>query len=164
LQISELAAHGRLNSRFRAIHAACIDGFSDLKEDRPDRSITRAVVAMEGVMVTQESIGCTGIWMQAGAARRLLRSALASWEVPQVASAGANLFLLLAAYYVLKTVREALILTEGGAEIKSYACAVQALLLLALLPVYGAARRKFNGAALARGVLLFFILHLLIFS
>src|SRR5687768_1193481 len=54
----------------------------------------------------------------------------------------ANLFLLLAAYYVLKTVREALILTEGGAEIKSYAAAVQAVLLLAILPAYGLAARK----------------------
>ena len=29
-----------------------------------------------------------------------------------------NLFLLLAAYYMLKTVREVLILTQGGAEVK----------------------------------------------
>ena len=41
-----------------------------------------------------------------------------------------NLFLLLAAYYLLKTVREALILTEGGAEVKSYSAAGQAILLL----------------------------------
>ena len=34
-----------------------------------------------------------------------------------------NLFLLLAAYYMLKTVREALILTQGGAEVKSYSAA-----------------------------------------
>ena len=31
-----------------------------------------------------------------------------------------NLFLLLDAYYLLKTVREVLILTQGGAEVKSY--------------------------------------------
>src|SRR5688500_8839106 len=30
----------------------------------------------------------------------------------------ANVFVLLACYYVLKTVRESLILTEGGAEVK----------------------------------------------
>ena len=33
----------------------------------------------------------------------------------------ANVFLLLASYYLLKTVREALILSESGAEVKSYA-------------------------------------------
>src|SRR2546428_14019830 len=38
----------------------------------------------------------------------------------------ANVFLLLAAYYILKTVREALILSEGGAETKIYSSAVQA--------------------------------------
>src|SRR4029077_16506244 len=41
-----------------------------------------------------------------------------------------NVFLLLGGYYLLKTAREALILTEGGAEIKSYSAALQALVLL----------------------------------
>jgi ATP:ADP antiporter, AAA family len=40
---------------------------------------------------------------------------------------GANIFLLLGAYYILKTVREALILSEGGAEIKAYSAAAQPL-------------------------------------
>ena len=40
------------------------------------------------------------------------------------------MFLLLAAYYMLKTAREVFILTEGGAEIKSYSSAGQAVLLL----------------------------------
>src|SRR5512143_3558672 len=40
-----------------------------------------------------------------------------------------NVFLLLFAYYLLKTVREALILTEGSAYIKAYASAGQAALL-----------------------------------
>ena len=56
----------------------------------------------------------------------------------------ANLFALLAFYYVLKTVREALILTEGGAEVKSYAAAGQALLLLGLVPLYGAIASRVN--------------------
>jgi AAA family ATP:ADP antiporter len=52
-------------------------------------------------------------------------------------------FLLLTAYYVLKTVREPLVLTGGGrrisgAELKTYATAFQAVLLLLLLvPLYG---------------------------
>ena len=38
----------------------------------------------------------------------------------------ANVFLLLTAYYILKTAREALILADGGAEVKAYASAGQA--------------------------------------
>ena len=38
----------------------------------------------------------------------------------------ANVFVLLASYYVLKTVREALILSEAGAQVKSYSAAGQA--------------------------------------
>ena len=47
-----------------------------------------------------------------------------------------NIFVLLMTYYILKTVREPLILTGGGAEIKSYAAAVQALVLIAYVPLY----------------------------
>src|SRR6187551_2673037 len=49
-----------------------------------------------------------------------------------------DLFLLLGAYYLLKTAREALILSQGGAEVKSYSAAGQAILLLAIVPLYGA--------------------------
>jgi AAA family ATP:ADP antiporter len=76
-----------------------------------------------------------------------------------------NVFLLLCAYYLLKTVREPLILTGsgGGAEIKSYAAAGQALLLLALVPAYGWVASHVNRAALIGGVTAFFIVNLLIF-
>src|SRR6476659_2549515 len=49
-----------------------------------------------------------------------------------------NVFLLLASYYFIKPVREALILAGEGAEVKSYAAAGQAILLLGLVPAYGA--------------------------
>ncbi len=49
-----------------------------------------------------------------------------------------SVFLLLVAYYILKTVREPLILATGGAELKSYAAAAQAIVLLAYVPLYGA--------------------------
>jgi hypothetical protein len=42
-----------------------------------------------------------------------------------------NLLLPLAAYYMLVTVLEALIVTDGGAEVKSYSSSGQAILLLA---------------------------------
>lgn len=44
-----------------------------------------------------------------------------------------NGFLLLPAYYLLKPVRESLILTENNAEARSYAVVV---LLFALVPIY----------------------------
>jgi AAA family ATP:ADP antiporter len=49
-----------------------------------------------------------------------------------------NIFLILATYYLIKPVREALILSvPGGPEIKSYSSAGQALLLLIAVPAYG---------------------------
>jgi AAA family ATP:ADP antiporter len=74
-----------------------------------------------------------------------------------------NLFFLLTAYLIIKTVREALILSEGGAEIKSYAAAGQAFLLFLLVPVYGYLASKVNRIKLINGVTLFFISNLLIF-
>ncbi|MGD8331756.1 MAG: MFS transporter, partial [Acidobacteriota bacterium] len=49
----------------------------------------------------------------------------------------ANVFVLLTCYSVLKPVREALILGQGSAEIKSYTAAAQVLLLAAVVPLYG---------------------------
>jgi AAA family ATP:ADP antiporter len=74
-----------------------------------------------------------------------------------------NVFCLLAFYSVLKIVREALILSEGGAVIKSYSAAGQALLLLAVVPMYGAFASRVNRLRLVCGVTLFFALHLVIF-
>src|SRR4029079_11077937 len=47
-----------------------------------------------------------------------------------------NIFLLLICYSVIKTVREPLILLGGGAEVRSYAAAGQALLLMGFVPLY----------------------------
>ncbi len=75
-----------------------------------------------------------------------------------------NAFLLLGAYYLLKTAREALILTEGGAEVKAYSSAGQALVLLLLVPVYGWVGTQVNRVKLVAGLTLFFVTHLLVFS
>jgi len=48
-----------------------------------------------------------------------------------------NIFLILAGYYVCKTVREPLILASGGAEVKSYAAAGQAMVLMLFVLLYG---------------------------
>ncbi len=75
----------------------------------------------------------------------------------------ANVFALLAFYYVLKTVREALILSEQGAEVKSYAAAGQALLLLAFVPAYGALASRVNRVTLITAVSVFFAANLVVF-
>jgi ATP:ADP antiporter, AAA family len=77
-----------------------------------------------------------------------------------------SVFTLLVAYYVLKTVREPLILATGGAELKSYAAAAQAAVLLLYVPLYGtlAARLPVSrlvtrvNLAMAACIQLFFVL------
>lgn len=71
-----------------------------------------------------------------------------------------NCFLLLTAYYILKTVREPLILAGGGAEVKSYAAAGQALLLLGLVPAYAAFATRVDRVRLIGGVTAFFVANL----
>ena len=73
------------------------------------------------------------------------------------------MFLILAAYYMLKTAREVFILGEGGAEVKSYSSAGQALLLLVLVPAYGAFASRVNRIQLVQWVTLFFASHLALF-
>ena len=74
-----------------------------------------------------------------------------------------DLFLVLSAYYMLKTVREALILTQGGAAVKTYSSAGQALLLLALVPAYAALASRVNRIHLVRAVTLFFATNVVVF-
>src|SRR4030095_4745583 len=75
----------------------------------------------------------------------------------------ANVFVLLASYYILKTVREALILSEAGAEVKSYSAAGQALLLLIVIPAYSFAASRATRSRLITWVTLFFVSNLAIF-
>ena len=75
----------------------------------------------------------------------------------------ANVFLLLGSYYVLKTVREALILSESGAAVKSYASAGQAALMLLVVPLYGWFGSRVGRLTLVAGSTLFFASHLAIF-
>jgi ATP:ADP antiporter, AAA family len=74
-----------------------------------------------------------------------------------------NLFTLLGAYYLLKTVRESLILAEGGAEVKAYSSAAQAIILLGVVPLYGWIATHLNRNRLLRWTTLFFASNLLIF-
>jgi ATP:ADP antiporter, AAA family len=74
-----------------------------------------------------------------------------------------NVFLLLAAYYFIRPVRNALILTQGGAEIRSYSAAGQAILLLAVVPIYGALASRMNRIRLISWVTIFFVANLVLF-
>lgn len=74
-----------------------------------------------------------------------------------------GLFLLLTAYYILKVVREPLILATGSAVGRSYARAVQAVLLVAVVPLYSALANRVAPAALVQKVFLFFVASLLAF-
>ena len=75
-----------------------------------------------------------------------------------------NIFLILTAYYVMKPVREALILDQpGGAELKSYAYAAQAVLLVVLVPLYGALATRLPRRRLINVVSAFFVACLPVF-
>ena len=72
-------------------------------------------------------------------------------------------FLLLVCYYMLKTLREPLLLTHGSAESKSYAYAAIALILLFLVPAYAAVFRHQKRARILRWVTVLFLIALELF-
>jgi len=75
-----------------------------------------------------------------------------------------NVFLLLAAYYLLKTIREPLILSvPRGAEVKSYSAAATAGLLMLIVPAYSSIAGRVSRVKLINGVTLFFIACLVAF-
>jgi AAA family ATP:ADP antiporter len=74
-----------------------------------------------------------------------------------------DLFLLLTAYYVLKVVREPLILLEGGAVHRSYARGFEAVVLLVLLPGYSFVASRSSPRRVVDWVSASFIAALLIF-
>ena len=90
---------------------------------------------------------------RAGAARR----------GPRVAILFLQAFALMLAYYLMRPVREALILTQGGAEFRSYAVAVQALLLVAHHSRVQRLVRRIEARRIYLLVNAFFVSHLLLF-
>jgi AAA family ATP:ADP antiporter len=103
---------------------------------------------------------------QPGLLERVLRP-FADVRPGEAASAlllAGTLFLLLTAYYLLKVVREPLILLSGGAEVKAYAAAGQALLLLPVLKLHGWVARRVGRLALIATVLLFVASNLAAFA
>jgi len=87
-----------------------------------------------------------------------------------------NVFLILVAYYVIKTVREPLILgtevpaflqalgIKSAAEIKTFAAAGQAIVLMAFVPAYGWLSSRVSRMKLIVSVTLFFVANILAFA
>src|SRR5215470_3050572 len=71
-------------------------------------------------------------------------------------------FLLLDGYYLLKTVREPLVLLEGGPEVKLYLRAGQAVLMVGFVHFYGELAKRFGRNRLLAFV--FFISNLVVFT
>jgi AAA family ATP:ADP antiporter len=101
--------------------------------------------------------------LAARAIERLSGAAVGTGEWRAIGRFVAGLFLLLTAYYILKVVREPLILATGSAVSRSYARAVQAALLVAVVPLYSALANRIAPAALVHYVFLFFVASLLVF-
>jgi AAA family ATP:ADP antiporter len=77
-----------------------------------------------------------------------------------------TVFFLLVGYYLLKTVREPLILAtvpEGGAELKSYTTAGQAVLLIGFVQGYAVLTRRLKRMTLISVCWLFFASNLVLF-
>ena len=90
-------------------------------------------------------------------------------EVANVVLMFANIFLILTAYYVLKVVREGLMIGGvevfglGGDEIKAYLPAVMTVLLLAVVPAYGALASAVSRVKLLNSTTLFVMVTLILF-
>jgi AAA family ATP:ADP antiporter len=75
-----------------------------------------------------------------------------------------NIFFLLICYSVIKTAREPLILLGGGAEVRSYAAAGQALVLMGFVPLYSWFASRVDRVKLLVGVSLFFMVNIELFA
>src|SRR5512139_4263583 len=78
-------------------------------------------------------------------------------EVLQTLLLAARVFVILFGYYLLKPVREALILEHNSPEIRSYTLAMQAAVLLVAIPLYSYFMRKRIGERVYRSVTTFFV-------
>jgi AAA family ATP:ADP antiporter len=101
-----------------------------------------------------------------GWAGRLLRpfAEVRPCEVATALVLAVTIFTILTAYYLLKVIREPLILLSSGAEVKSYAAAGQALLLIPVLRAHGAIAQRTGRLKLIAAVLLFCAGNLVLFA
>ncbi|MGH1362139.1 MAG: NTP/NDP exchange transporter [Calditrichia bacterium] len=74
-----------------------------------------------------------------------------------------NVFMILTAYLIAKVVREPLILTGGGAAIKSYSAAAQVFVLMGAVQLYGWLVNYFDRRTLLNYVTTFFAANMILF-
>jgi AAA family ATP:ADP antiporter len=84
-------------------------------------------------------------------------------EAPTALLLTLNIFLIFAAYYIIKPIREALILAGKGPEIKSYLGAVIAIVLIFVVKAFSRVSSRFPRQKLITWVTLFFVSNLAIF-
>lgn len=84
-------------------------------------------------------------------------------EVPTALMLTLNIFLIFVAYYIIKPVREALILGGKGAEMKSYLSAAIAVVLIFVVKAFSRISSRFPRQKLITWVTLFFVSNLVIF-
>jgi AAA family ATP:ADP antiporter len=94
---------------------------------------------------------------------RLFGTTIRPMERRLVALLALDLFLLLTVYYILKIVREPLILLEGGVVSRNAARGAQAVILVVLVPAYSLLANRTHPRRLVSGVFTFFLVSLLAF-
>jgi AAA family ATP:ADP antiporter len=79
-----------------------------------------------------------------------------------------QVFVIMFAYYMLKVIREPLILADGSAELRAYTTAMQAILLMAIVPLFARLYQRASGRDgkhhLLGNTLLFFVVNLVGFA
>ncbi|MFK8050108.1 MAG: Npt1/Npt2 family nucleotide transporter [Halioglobus sp.] len=77
-------------------------------------------------------------------------------------------FSLLFSYYLMKVIREPMILADGSAELKSYSTAMQAVLLMLIVPAFARLYQRISHRdekhPIYRNTLMFFVVNLLLFA
>jgi AAA family ATP:ADP antiporter len=74
-----------------------------------------------------------------------------------------NIFIIMTSYYIMKPVREALIIGGAGAVIKSYASTGQVILLLIAVPLYARIASRYPRRQLINTVTIFFVFCIVLF-
>ncbi len=90
-----------------------------------------------------------------------LSATIHSDEIGPTLKLALRIFLILFAYYLLKPAREAFILADGSAELRSYSVALQAVVLLIAIPLYSALYKRVSGEKLYNRITAFFVVTLL---
>ena len=102
-------------------------------------------------------------WSPPQRTRRRVVDGVRTGELASAALFFAYAFVLLVCYYQLRLLREPLLLTDGSAELKSYAQAAIAATLMVLVPIYGAAFKRAAPHQLVRFITAFFVANLAAF-